>query len=68
MSQASTVVADKYELFEVAGDFVFVGLRDGTVLALNKATGKLEWSFDVGFGVYSSPVILDGVLYIGSGN
>jgi outer membrane protein assembly factor BamB len=34
------------------------------VFALNAQTGALIWSFAARFSVYSSPVVVDGVLYI----
>lgn len=50
----------------VVGDRVFVGSGDGTVYALDAATGRERWTFKTGGRVRSSPAVVDGVVYIGS--
>jgi outer membrane protein assembly factor BamB len=52
----------------VAGDLVFVGLRDGRLLALDRANGKTQWEFSADNLIYSSPTVYRGVAYIGSGD
>ena len=52
----------------IAGNLVFVGLRDGRLLALDKETGTLHWEFQTGDLVYGSPAVHKGVVYIGSGD
>jgi outer membrane protein assembly factor BamB len=44
---------------------VLAGLR-GTVYALDKTNGNLVWSYQTGGAMYSSPAVVDGVLYVGS--
>lgn len=51
----------------VAGDRVFLGNRGGGLFALALATGERLWkTFFWGSWVESTPVLADGVLYIGS--
>lgn len=51
----------------VAGDRVFIGNRGGGLYALSLATGGRLWkTFFWGSWVESTPVLADGVLYIGS--
>jgi polyvinyl alcohol dehydrogenase (cytochrome) len=48
---------------------VFGGSMDsqGTMFAMDGATGKVLWSFASGGTVYGGPAIVDGVVYWGSG-
>jgi outer membrane protein assembly factor BamB len=52
----------------VADGVVYVGGGDGSVYALNAATGAKRWSYHtIGFSVFlSSPAVADGVVYVGS--
>jgi len=52
-----------------ANGVVFAGALDavGTMYALDGATGKILWTFQSGGSVNSSPAIVDGVVYWGSG-
>jgi outer membrane protein assembly factor BamB len=50
----------------VAEGVVVVGSRDQHVYALDVATGKPRWRHQTGGG-RSSPTIVDGVVYVGSG-
>jgi outer membrane protein assembly factor BamB len=51
----------------IAGDRVFLGNRGGGLYALALATGERLWmTFFWGSWVESTPVLADGVLYIGS--
>jgi outer membrane protein assembly factor BamB len=46
---------------------IYIGLYDGTVVALDGGDGHVKWSYDVGFNVSSSAAIgADRTLYIGS--
>ena len=47
-------------------DTVFIGSYDHRVYALDLPTGKKLWSYDTGGWVGSSPVIHDGMLFVGS--
>ena len=47
------------------GRVVYVGSYDGKVYALNAATGALEWSYATGSEEDSSPVVVNGVVYVG---
>lgn len=47
-----------------AGDLIFVVIRTGELLALDKNTGKTEWSFSSESLIRGSPVVLNGVLYL----
>jgi outer membrane protein assembly factor BamB len=50
----------------VSADVVVVGSRDQHLYALDAATGKVRWRHLTGGG-RSSPTIVDGVVYVGSG-
>lgn len=53
---------------ELTPDFfanVLVGLR-GTMYALDRTSGSLVWSYQTGGAMYSSPAVVDEVLYVGS--
>ncbi len=52
-----------------ANGVVFAGAMDavGTMYALDAATGNILWRFASGGSVNSSPAIVDGVVYWGSG-
>ncbi|HVC35378.1 MAG TPA: PQQ-binding-like beta-propeller repeat protein [Chloroflexota bacterium] len=50
----------------VAGGLVFVASEDQFVYAVDAASGKRRWSHQTGGG-RSAPVVVDDVLYIGSG-
>ena len=54
----------------VANGVVYGSSDNGDVYALNASTGAKLWSYATGsadFGVLSSPTVVDGVLYVGSG-
>ena len=46
---------------------VYVTCGDGKIYALDAKTGTLRWSKTTGGTDYSSPVVKDGILYVGSG-
>jgi outer membrane protein assembly factor BamB len=52
----------------VAGRELVYHSMDGHVFVLDRATGKLRWSFRVGSPIESSPIVLDGVDYFGAWN
>jgi outer membrane protein assembly factor BamB len=45
---------------------VYFGSGNGSVYALDAATGALKWKFQTGDVVHASPAIADGVLFAGS--
>ena len=45
---------------------VYIGLFGLFVYAFNASTGAQLWKYKTGKYVYSSPVVMNGVLYIGS--
>ena len=45
---------------------VYVGSVDHHVYALDAETGELLWRYETGAGVFSSPAVSDGVVYVGS--
>ena len=52
----------------VAGHELVVHGMDGEVRVLDRATGRLRWSYHVGSPVESSPIVADGVDYFGAWN
>jgi outer membrane protein assembly factor BamB len=52
----------------VAGGTVYVGFSDGTVSALDAATGRLRWADTTEGAVGSSPAVAGGTVYIGTDN
>ncbi len=54
----------------ILGDVVYVGSADGYIYALNASNSNKLWSYQIGTpnGVYSSPAIANGVLYLSSLN
>jgi len=55
-----------YSSAAVTDKLVIVGSRDRLVHALDRKTGKEEWSFPTGGKVDSSPVVVAGRVYFGS--
>jgi outer membrane protein assembly factor BamB len=45
---------------------VYFGSVDGGVYSLDTNTGNLRWRFQTEGPVISSPVVADGIVYIGS--
>ncbi len=52
----------------VAGRDVVYHSMDGHVFVLDRATGKLRWSYRIGSPIESSPIVHDGVDYFGAWN
>lgn len=50
----------------LAGDFVYIGSRDGNVYGIDVESGESKWTFETGGKVDSSPAVADGTLYVGS--
>ena len=54
---------------QASGPTVYVGSFDGTLYAVDAATGSQEWAFtQPSRGVDSSPTVVDGTVYVGSYN
>lgn len=45
---------------------VYAGASNGLIFAVDAASGELAWTLDAGAEVYSSPLVVDGTVYIGS--
>lgn len=52
----------------VLGGVVYAGTTGGIIFALDAKTGSKKWSFDVGYRIYSSPTISNGILYLNGPN
>ncbi|MEE1806534.1 serine/threonine-protein kinase [Streptomyces sp. BE133] len=50
----------------VAGGVVYVGSTDGSVYALDAATGERKWAYPTGNKVEGVPTVAGGVVYVGS--
>jgi outer membrane protein assembly factor BamB len=50
----------------VVNDTGYVGSIDGSVYAMDDATGEVLWATDTGAPVDSSPAIANGLLYVGT--
>ena len=50
----------------IDGGSLFIGSADGTVYALDAETGFMDWKYETGDTIWSSPTVADGVVYIGS--
>ena len=52
----------------VAGSDLVYHTMDGHVFVLDKASGRVRWSYDVGSPIESSPIVSGGVDYFGAWN
>ncbi|HJQ76179.1 MAG TPA: PQQ-binding-like beta-propeller repeat protein [Acidimicrobiia bacterium] len=52
----------------VAGDTVYFASEDGVVHAVDATTGEPRWEWHTGLHVRGAPAIVDGVVFIGSGD
>ena len=50
----------------IADNLAFIGSDDGSIYALDLATGEKRWSFKTEAPVESSPLALDGKIFVGS--
>ncbi|MGW4568964.1 outer membrane protein assembly factor BamB family protein [Streptomyces sp. NPDC004561] len=50
---------------QVAGDLVYAASNDGTLYAVDAATGRRRWSYTTGAALGSAPCVLGGVAYLG---
>jgi outer membrane protein assembly factor BamB len=54
----------------ISNGLVFIGssVKEtiGTVYALNSTTGSMVWSFKADFGVFTSPSVTNGIVYVSS--
>jgi outer membrane protein assembly factor BamB len=50
----------------IADGLVFVGLKDGRVVALDVGGGGMRWEYRTGGPITGPPVAVDGVLFVGS--
>ncbi|MEW6222649.1 MAG: PQQ-binding-like beta-propeller repeat protein [Candidatus Hadarchaeota archaeon] len=51
----------------VVDNTVYIGSWDGKLYALNAADGNLKWSYSTGGTIDSTPAVVNGVVFIGSG-
>ncbi len=47
----------------LAGDSVYVGSGDGKLYVLDAGTGETRWTFKADDGIWSTPVVNEGVVY-----
>lgn len=59
---AASIVADVAE----DENFYFVPFESGGIVALNKQTLLEAWRFNTNGGIWSAPVVVDGVVYFGT--
>jgi outer membrane protein assembly factor BamB len=45
---------------------LYIGLRDGRLLAIQVVDGAIRWSVETGNPIYASPLVHQGILYISS--
>jgi outer membrane protein assembly factor BamB len=50
----------------VSGDKVYIGSLDGYLYALNVNNGNVDWKFETGGPILSSPAVSDGAVYFTS--
>lgn len=46
---------------------VYVGMHDGKLYAIDAASGEIQWGFQTGSPITTSPIAVDGKICIGSG-
>jgi outer membrane protein assembly factor BamB len=63
--QPGTMIPWHQSSAAVAGGVVYAAGWDGTLVAVDAASGTERWRAEISFGVYSSPALAGGVLYIG---
>ena len=50
----------------IAAGTAYVGSIDGSLYAVDLATGQRKWKFETGGPIYSSPAVDDATIYFGS--
>lgn len=50
----------------IVGDVVYVGTGGGSLLALERASGKTRWTYAAGSPIHSSPAFADGRVFVAS--
>jgi outer membrane protein assembly factor BamB len=45
---------------------VYFGSEDDNLYALNAKDGTLLWTYTTGSNIFSSPAVVNGIVYIGS--
>jgi outer membrane protein assembly factor BamB len=50
----------------IVGGIVYVGSNDGSLYAIDEASGKLRWKFETGSAIPSSPAVAKGLVYFAS--
>jgi outer membrane protein assembly factor BamB len=50
----------------VVDENIYIGNNNGNLYAINAQTGDEQWSIEVGPSVTSSPVVVNGVVYVGT--
>ncbi|HPZ08075.1 MAG TPA: PQQ-binding-like beta-propeller repeat protein [Candidatus Eremiobacteraeota bacterium] len=50
----------------IADDMLFIGTKSGKVLCVDITSGTMNWAFDTGKPVISSPTYYKGIIYFGS--
>ena len=63
---ASIQLRVREENMDRALDYLYVGTTEGTVYALEAATGRIDWTFETAGPVHSSPALAGNKLYVGS--
>ena len=49
----------------IAGQIVYIGSKDGALYALDLQSGQIHWQHPTPYGIYSTPAVAQGTLYIG---
>ncbi len=49
-------------------DTLYLGGEDRIFYALNALTGKIKWSYYIGSPIHSSPIVANGIIYVGADN
>jgi outer membrane protein assembly factor BamB len=49
-------------------ELVFAGSTGGHLCAYGALDGKIIWDFDTQGGISGGPIVVDGIVYVGSGN
>ncbi len=70
MQPKNQTIADPFDVYlsspVLGGGSVYFGSGDGSVYAVDAATGELKWRFATGDVVHASPAYADGTVFVGS--